>query len=82
MHHTQSGRLIHQAMGRLIRQRTRFIIAHSFSTIQNADMILVMEQGRLAEMVTYAELLANGDLDDHLHSRQFKEDCAGREAPV
>jgi hypothetical protein len=51
VHHPQPGRLIHQAMGRLIKKRPRFIFAHSFCTIRNADMILVMEQGRLAEMV-------------------------------
>jgi len=46
---TASERLIQQAMERLMKSRTAFIIAHRLSTIQSADIILVMEQGRLAE---------------------------------
>lgn len=71
---TQSERLIQQAMERLMKNRTSFIIAHRLSTIQNADIILVMEQGRLAEMGTHAELLANPDgLYSKLHALQFKD---------
>ena len=61
-------------MERLMQNRTSFIIAHRLSTIQNADIILVMEQGRLAEMGTHAELLANADgLYAKLHALQFKD---------
>ncbi len=71
---TQSERLIQQAMERLMQNRTSFIIAHRLSTIQNADIILVMEQGRLAEMGTHAQLLANPDgLYSKLHALQFKD---------
>ena len=70
---TQSERLIQQAMDRLMKGRTCFVIAHRLSTIQNADMIIVMEQGRLSEMGTHAELLAKGGLYAHLHALQFKE---------
>ena len=70
---TQSERLIQQAMDRLMKGRTCFVIAHRLSTIQNADMIIVMEQGRLAEMGTHADLLSKGGLYAHLHALQFKE---------
>ena len=70
---TQSERLIQQAMERLMKNRTSFIIAHRLSTIQQADIILVMEQGRLAEMGTHAELLAKGGLYSRLHALQFKD---------
>lgn len=70
---SQSERLIQQAMERLMKGRTAFIIAHRLSTIQSADLILVMEQGRLAESGTHAELLARGGLYAHLHALQFQE---------
>jgi len=70
---TQSERLIQQAMERLMKNRTSFIIAHRLSTIQNADIILVMDQGRLAEAGTHGELLGKGGLYSRLHALQFKD---------
>ncbi|MEO6005605.1 MAG: ABC transporter ATP-binding protein [Opitutus sp.] len=70
---TASERMIQQAMDRLMKGRTAFIIAHRLSTIQKADLILVMEQGRLAEKGTHAQLLAAGGLYARLHALQFQE---------
>ncbi|MCU0792450.1 MAG: ATP-binding cassette domain-containing protein [Opitutaceae bacterium] len=70
---TQSERLIQQAMERLMKDRTTFVIAHRLSTIQMADMILVMDGGRLVEQGRHDELVTRGGLYSKLHALQFKE---------
>ncbi len=70
---TQSERLIQQAMDHLMKDRTTFVIAHRLSTIQRADIILVMEQGRLVEMGRHDELVGRGGLYSRLHALQFQE---------
>jgi ATP-binding cassette subfamily B protein len=57
---TRTEVLVQQAMAALRQDRTSFVIAHRLSTIRNADVILVMEQGKIVEQGSHAELLAKG----------------------
>ncbi|MCC6285449.1 MAG: ABC transporter ATP-binding protein [Phycisphaerales bacterium] len=59
---TQVERLIQQALGRLMRSRTCFVIAHRLSTIRHADLIAVLERGRIVETGAHGQLLARGGL--------------------
>ena len=63
--------LIQQAMGELMRGRTTFVIAHRLSTIRNADTILMIEGGRIAERGTHHELLDAGGRYAALYHSQF-----------
>lgn len=69
---SQSEALIQAALGPLMQQRTSLVIAHRLSTILSADVILVMDGGRLVEQGTHAELLARGGLYARLYLEQFK----------
>jgi ATP-binding cassette subfamily B protein/subfamily B ATP-binding cassette protein MsbA len=55
---SESELLIQQSLSRLLKHRTSFVIAHRLSTIKNADLILVMDAGRIVQTGTHAELLA------------------------
>jgi ATP-binding cassette subfamily B protein len=67
-----SERLIQQALAPLMRGRTTLAIAHRLSTILAADLILVLDQGRLVDSGTHAELLARGGLYARLYREQFQ----------
>lgn len=62
---------IQQAMSELMRGRTCFVIAHRLSTIQNADLILVLQDGRITERGTHDELLQLGGFYSTLYNSQF-----------
>ena len=68
---SQSEALIQEALGRVMVGRTSIVIAHRLSTILAADLILVMENGRIVERGTHTELLAKGGLYAHLYETQF-----------
>jgi len=67
---------IQEAMARLRRGRTSFVIAHRLSTIRNADSIVVIDQGRIVEQGTHAELLARHGFYDTLYHSQFTDALA------
>ena len=70
---TRTEAAIQAALGRLLAGRTSVVIAHRLSTIRDADRILVVRAGRIAEEGTHEELLArNGPYAD-LYRRQFRE---------
>jgi ATP-binding cassette, subfamily B, bacterial len=62
--------VILEALSRLIEGRTTFVVAHRLSTVRDADLILAVEDGRVVEQGTHAELLARGGLYAELHAAQ------------
>jgi subfamily B ATP-binding cassette protein MsbA len=67
---TQSERKVQQALDTLRQGRTAFVIAHRLSTIENADRIVVLDRGRIAEIGNHAELLARNGLYASLYRMQ------------
>jgi subfamily B ATP-binding cassette protein MsbA len=69
---SESEALVQDALANLMRNRTSFVIAHRLSTIQRADVIIVLERGRVAEVGRHDELLAKPDgVYAALHAMQF-----------
>jgi ATP-binding cassette, subfamily B, bacterial len=74
---SRSEALIQQALEPLLAGRTSLVIAHRLSTILRADRILVLDQGRIVEQGTHAELLAHSGLYAKLYDEQFKTASPG-----
>ncbi|MEH6686020.1 MAG: lipid A export permease/ATP-binding protein MsbA [Halopseudomonas sabulinigri] len=71
---TESERHIQAALDRVMEGRTTLVIAHRLSTIEKADIILVMDQGKIVERGSHADLLAQNGYYARLHSMQFEDE--------
>ncbi|WP_371737678.1 ABC transporter ATP-binding protein [Magnetospirillum sp. UT-4] len=73
---TESERQVQAALEHLMKGRTTIVIAHRLSTVVDADLIHVMDRGRVVESGSHSELLAQGGLYARLHALQFADDPA------
>ena len=78
---TESERHIQAALDGVMRGRSTLVIAHRLSTIEKADLILVMDKGRIVERGTHAELLAADGHYARLHAVQFRDEESGAVGP-
>ena len=74
---TESERHVQAALEALMRGRTTIVIAHRLSTVENADRIVVLDRGRIAETGTHRELLERGGIYDKLYRIRFAPEKAG-----
>jgi subfamily B ATP-binding cassette protein MsbA len=70
---TESEKLVQDAIERLLSKRTNFVIAHRLSTVTNADLIVVIDDGKLVEIGRHDDLLAAGNVYRRLYDLQFKD---------
>ncbi len=73
---TETEQLIQKAIGHVLKGHTSFVIAHRLSTIRQADLILVVKNGRIIEQGSHEELLSQEGYYYDLYSRQFEEEAA------
>jgi ATP-binding cassette, subfamily B, bacterial MsbA len=78
----RSEYLLQAALDTLMRGRTTFVIAHRLATVQRANRILVLDEGRIVEQGTHAELLRGGGLYRELHDLQFQDAALASEGPL
>ena len=74
---TESEKIVQAALDRLMKGRTAVVIAHRLSTVRNADKIVVIDKGRIAEVGTHEQLLAKKGLYANLYAVQFNEKLKG-----
>jgi ABC-type multidrug transport system fused ATPase/permease subunit len=70
---TQTEKLIQEALDKLMEGRTTFVIAHRLSTVRRADLILVMDKGRIIQQGKHDELLQKGGLYREIYDLQLKD---------
>lgn len=78
---TLTEALIQQGMETMMKDRTSFIIAHRLSTIKRADRILVIEDGKITESGSHAELLRKGGHYYNLYTQQFRDELTSKQDP-
>lgn len=69
---TQAEALVQDGMGRLMKGRTVFVIAHRLSTVQNADVIMVLDHGRIIERGSHEKLMAEKGTYYQLYTGAFE----------
>ena len=79
---TNTESLVQAALRDLMRGRTTLVVAHRLSTVVDADIIYVMDEGQIAESGTHAELMARGGVYARLYARQVSEDATVAELPT
>jgi subfamily B ATP-binding cassette protein MsbA len=79
---TESERQVQAALEKLMRGRTTIVIAHRLSTVVKADVIHVLDKGRLVESGDHATLLAHGGAYARLYAMQFAEEIRSDANPV
>ncbi|MCP9290335.1 ABC transporter ATP-binding protein [Gracilimonas sediminicola] len=70
---SESEAQVQEALLRLMTNRTTFVIAHRLSTVQHADRILVLDEGKIVEQGTHVELIGQNGLYSHLYELQFRD---------